>query len=50
MTIHSYTFGVAVACVSYLVYQRYANVYTSIIVKPDKKYDYIIGKHNTYNM
>ncbi|KAH9638049.1 hypothetical protein HF086_014910 [Spodoptera exigua] len=42
MALYSYLFGLLLACVSYLVYQKYVNVYTSIIIKPQKRYDYII--------
>ncbi|XP_050561404.1 neither inactivation nor afterpotential protein G [Spodoptera frugiperda] len=42
MALYSYLFGLLVACVSYIVYQKYVNVYTSIIIKPQKRYDYII--------
>ncbi|XP_075979560.1 neither inactivation nor afterpotential protein G [Anticarsia gemmatalis] len=42
MAIYSYLFGLVMACVSYIVYQKYANAYTSIISKPQKRYDYII--------
>ncbi|XP_063627198.1 neither inactivation nor afterpotential protein G [Cydia splendana] len=42
MTMYSYVFGVIVACISYLVYQRYVNLYPSIVSKPEKRYDYII--------
>uniref|UniRef100_A0A2A4JB55 Glucose-methanol-choline oxidoreductase N-terminal domain-containing protein n=1 Tax=Heliothis virescens TaxID=7102 RepID=A0A2A4JB55_HELVI len=42
MALYSYIFGLLMACVSYIVYQRYVNVYTSVIVKPQKRYDYII--------
>ncbi|KAJ8718695.1 hypothetical protein PYW08_002932 [Mythimna loreyi] len=42
MALFSYLFGLFMACVSYVVYQRYVNVYTSIIIKPQKRYDYII--------
>lgn len=45
MPVYSYIVGLIVACISYVVYQKYANVYTSIIVKPEKRYDYIIGKY-----
>ncbi|KAF9814532.1 hypothetical protein SFRURICE_020710 [Spodoptera frugiperda] len=43
MALYSYLFGLLVACVSYIVYQKYVNVYTSIIIKPQKRYDYIIA-------
>ncbi|XP_026326190.1 neither inactivation nor afterpotential protein G [Hyposmocoma kahamanoa] len=42
MPLYSYIVGLIVACISYVVYQKYANAYTSIIVKPEKRYDYII--------
>ncbi|XP_013192015.1 neither inactivation nor afterpotential protein G [Amyelois transitella] len=42
MPIYSYIFGVFIAFISYVVYQKYANIYTSVIVKPEKRYDYII--------
>ncbi|XP_026493361.2 neither inactivation nor afterpotential protein G [Vanessa tameamea] len=42
MSIFSYTISILVAFVSYIVYQKYANVYTSFITKPVKRYDYII--------
>nr|XP_021198094.2 neither inactivation nor afterpotential protein G [Helicoverpa armigera] len=42
MALYSYIFGLLMACVSYVVYQRYVNVYTSVVVKPQKRYDYII--------
>lgn len=45
MPLYSYIAGLIVACISYVVYHKYANVYTSIIVKPEKRYDYIIGKY-----
>lgn len=44
MAVYSYLFGLLIACVSYIVYQKYANVYPSLVKKPDKRYDYIIGK------
>lgn len=44
MAIYSYLFGLILACVSYIVYQRYTNAYTSVVNKPLKRYDYIIGK------
>ncbi|XP_073959999.1 neither inactivation nor afterpotential protein G [Choristoneura fumiferana] len=42
MSVYSYFLGVIVACISYLVYQRYVSLYPSIISKPEKRYDYII--------
>lgn len=45
MSVYSYIVALLVACVSYVVYQRYASVYSSIIVKPNKRYDFIIGKY-----
>ncbi|KAL0821343.1 hypothetical protein ABMA28_005932 [Loxostege sticticalis] len=42
MGVYSYLLGVIVAFISYLMYQRYANQYSSIILKPAKRYDYII--------
>ncbi|XP_022824695.1 neither inactivation nor afterpotential protein G [Spodoptera litura] len=42
MALYSNLFGLLLACVSYIVYQKYVNVYTSIIIKPQKRYDYII--------
>ncbi|VVC98781.1 unnamed protein product [Leptidea sinapis] len=42
MSWFSYTLAVLVACISYMAYQKYVNVHTSIIKKPDKRYDYII--------
>ncbi|XP_049871619.1 neither inactivation nor afterpotential protein G [Pectinophora gossypiella] len=42
MTVYSYIFGVIIAFVSYVVYQKYTNGYTSIIVQPHKRYDYVI--------
>ncbi|XP_030028338.2 neither inactivation nor afterpotential protein G [Manduca sexta] len=42
MPVYSYIFGVFLACASYLVYQKYVNVYTSVVLKPEKRYDYII--------
>ncbi|CAH2087700.1 unnamed protein product [Euphydryas editha] len=42
MTIYSYIISILVACVSYTVYQKYANVYSSFVTKPMKRYDYII--------
>ncbi|CAH0718083.1 unnamed protein product, partial [Brenthis ino] len=42
MAVHSYIISILVACVSYFVYQKYTNVYTSYVTKPEKRYDYII--------
>ncbi|XP_028166458.1 neither inactivation nor afterpotential protein G-like [Ostrinia furnacalis] len=42
MGVYSYLLGVIVAFISYLMYQRYAHEYSSIIQKPEKRYDYII--------
>ncbi|XP_052748025.1 neither inactivation nor afterpotential protein G isoform X2 [Galleria mellonella] len=42
MALYSYIFGVFIAVLSYIVYQKYINIYTSVIVKPQKRYDYII--------
>ncbi|CAK1580778.1 unnamed protein product [Parnassius mnemosyne] len=42
MMISSYIFGFIVAIVSYYMYTSYVNTYSSIIIKPDKRYDYII--------
>ncbi|XP_041980619.1 neither inactivation nor afterpotential protein G [Aricia agestis] len=42
MAVFSYIFGVVFAIISYIVYQKYYNGYTSIITKPEKRYDYII--------
>ncbi|XP_034833429.1 neither inactivation nor afterpotential protein G isoform X2 [Maniola hyperantus] len=42
MAVLSYLISVLVACVSYVLYHKYANVYSSFVAKPDKRYDYII--------
>ncbi|CAG9134881.1 unnamed protein product [Plutella xylostella] len=42
MAVFSYIFGLLIACLSYIVYQKYVNVYPSLVKKPDKRYDYII--------
>lgn len=46
MAVFSYIFGLLIACLSYIVYHKYVNVYPSLVKKPDKRYDYIIGKFN----
>nr|QDR50936.1 ninaG [Heliconius melpomene] len=42
MAVYSYLISTLVAVVSYVVYQKYSNVYTSFVSKPEKRYDYII--------
>ncbi|KAJ0174940.1 hypothetical protein K1T71_009081 [Dendrolimus kikuchii] len=42
MSVFSYILGIIFAIVSYVVYDKYVNTYTSFILKPEKRYDYII--------
>ncbi|XP_059047995.1 neither inactivation nor afterpotential protein G [Achroia grisella] len=42
MSLYSYISGFFIAFVSYIVYVKYVNIYSSVIVKPQKRYDYII--------
>ncbi|XP_013169747.1 PREDICTED: neither inactivation nor afterpotential protein G [Papilio xuthus] len=42
MNIFSFFISFVVAVISYLVYTSYVNTYSSIVTKPDKRYDYII--------
>lgn len=44
MNIFSFILSFVVAIIAYLVYTSYVNTYSSIVIKPDKRYDYIIGK------
>lgn len=48
MSLISYIFSVLVACVSYVLYQKYMHTYSSIVLKPEKRYDYIVGKYLFY--
>ncbi|CAG9791096.1 unnamed protein product [Diatraea saccharalis] len=42
MSVYSCLISFVVAIMSYMMYQRYAREYSSLILKPDKRYDYII--------
>ncbi|XP_022129805.2 neither inactivation nor afterpotential protein G [Pieris rapae] len=42
MSFKFYISAVFVACISYVVYHKYLNTNTSIIKKPERRYDYII--------
>ncbi|CAH0399327.1 unnamed protein product [Chilo suppressalis] len=42
MAVYSYLLSFGVAIFSFMMYQRYAKGYSSLIQKPDKRYDYII--------
>lgn len=48
MSVYSYIFGCAIACLSYILYEKYVNIYTSLVKNPDKSYDYIIGKFQLF--